>query len=295
MNTKQLICFVPIITLLFIFISCRKDYSYEKSLTQKIQEKQAKGFLGNNFGQCLTANINGAYLTHVETDASNTIEITATITEPGKYTITTDTVNGMFFNASGVFYNTGIFKVSLQGHGTAINTGNTTFTITFDESQCTCSLPVYTDLNTWSFWDNNKKYNGEVTFAQVFPILDRLGNVRQGLFLSGDNTRSSVPLGLFLNMEGELGASFLQPSTHYLYNSNSGFDGFVFDENNLLKYRINKTNINSFPLRIISFNRATGIMEASFEGPVLNVQNNPIGRLNITKGRFKAEFIVTVP
>ncbi|HPI00503.1 MAG TPA: hypothetical protein PK772_09240 [Chitinophagaceae bacterium] len=295
MNTKQSIRFVPIITLLFIFISCRRDYSYEKSLTQKIQEKQTKGFLGNNFGQCLTANINGAYLTHVETDASNTIEITATITEPGKYTITTDTVNGMFFNASGVFYNTGIFKVSLQGHGTAINTGNTTFTITFDESQCTCSLPVYTDLNTWSFWDNNKKYNGEVTFAQVFPILDRLGNVRQGLFLSGDNTRSSVPLGLFLNMEGELGASFLQPSTHYLYNSNSGFDGFVFDENNLLKYRINKTTINSFPLRIISFNRATGIMEASFEGPVLNIQNNPIGRLNITKGRFKAEFIVTVP
>ena len=295
MNTKQSICFVPIITLLFIFISCRRDYSYEKSLTQKIQEKQTKGFLGNNFGQCLTANINGAYLTHVETDASNTIEITATITEPGKYTITTDTVNGMFFNASGVFYNTGIFKVSLQGHGTAINTGNTPFTITFNQSQCTCSLPVYTDLNTWSFWDNDKKYNGKVTFAQVFAILDRLGNARQGLLLSGDNTRSSAPLTLLLDAEAELGASFLQPSTHYLYNSNDSVNGFLFGENNLLKYRINKTNINSFPLRIISFNRATGIMEASFEGPVLNIQNNPIGRLNITKGRFKAEFIVTVP
>lgn len=295
MHNNQSLFFITIIAVLFISISCRKDYSYEKSFTQKIQEQEAKGFLGNNSGQCVTANINGEYLTNVEADVSNTAQITVTITEPGRYSITTDTVNGIFFNASGVFYNTGVATVALQGYGRAISVGNARFTISFNQSQCTFSLFVDSDLNTWSFWGNNKKHSGKVTSALVFPVLDRWGNKRQGILVSGDNKLSSTPLNLLLDAQAELGASFLQPSIHYLGNTIDSSSGFLFNEANLIKYIINRSMPNSFPLRIISFNRATGIMEASFEGPAFNIQNSPFSSLNITKGRFKARFVVTVP
>ena len=290
MHNKQLLFFTTIITILFISISCSRDYSYEKSFTQKIQEKQAKGFLGNNSGQCVTANINGEYLTNVATDASNTVQITVTITEPGKYSINTETVNGIFFNASGIFYNAGTYNVTLQGHGTAINIGNTSFTVKFNQSQCAFTLPVLTDLNTWSFWDNNKKYSGKTTFLEVAPVFDRLGSTRQTLVFQGDNILSSAPLYLLFYLNSEVGASFLQPSTHYI-DSDDG--GFTFFEDNLQKYTLNQAiSRNSFLLRIISFNRATSIMEGSFEGPIFNLQNS---RFNITKGRFKANARVTVP
>lgn len=295
MHIKQWVRFLSINILLFTLISCRKDYSYEKSLIQKIQEQQAKGFLGNNLGQCVAANISGEYLTNVETDASNTVQITVTITEPGRYTITTDTVNGIFFNTSGIFYNTGVATVTLQCHGRAISIGNINFTISFNQSQCAFSLVVGDDLNTWSFWGSNKKYNGKITSALISSVLDRLGSKRQGLLVSGDNKLSSTPLNLLLDMQAELGASFLQPSTHYLDNTVDPSGGFFFSEANLIKYITNRAMPNSFPLHIISFNRATGIMEASFEGPAFNIQNSPFSSLNITKGRFKAAFAITVP
>jgi len=290
MHNKQLLFFITIIAIFFISISCRRDYSYEKSLIQKLQEQDAKGTLGSTTGQCATATINGEFLTNVETDASNTIQLTAIITKPGRYTITTDTVNGLFFNSSGLFYNAGTYNVTLQGHGTAINIGNTSFTVKFNQSQCRFTLPVLTDLNTWSFWDGSRKYHG-VVGGGPGAIINVYNLTRtQDLYVEGytDLTKAHV---FFLVFDTETTGSFMQPGTHYL--SDFPGKGFLFSEDFTPKYRIRKDTLNNFPLHIISFDQATGIMEATFEGSVVNIATNPINYLNIAKGRFKAQFRVT--
>lgn len=61
-----------------------------------------------------------------------------------------------------------------------------------------------------------------------------------------------------------------------------------------MMYRANKGLNNTFPVHIISFNQITGIVDASFEGPALDITTSPISNLNIRRGRFKGRFTVTI-
>lgn len=69
-----------------------------------------------------------------------TIEVIVAI--PGDYKITTDTLNGVSFSASGNFNNAGPQSVKLAGIGTPDATGFFFFTVQSDSSKCSFSIPV---------------------------------------------------------------------------------------------------------------------------------------------------------
>jgi len=62
------------------------------------------------------------------------------VTTGGDYRISTDTINGFYFSATGVFTATGENTVRLQGNGRPQTVGTNIFTVSYDSTQCTFSV-----------------------------------------------------------------------------------------------------------------------------------------------------------
>jgi hypothetical protein len=71
---------------------------------------------------------------------NNSITLNVRVTQPGTYTVSTNSVNGISFAVSGIFSNTGINTVFLVPTGTPIMAG--TFNYTISSSTSTCSFAV---------------------------------------------------------------------------------------------------------------------------------------------------------
>ena len=100
----------------------------------------ASGSLGGGGGSCTSFAIAGAYQQGIALDASNTIQVQVDVTTPGKYTISTNTANGVVFSKTGTFTTTGAQTILLTGSGTPVAPGVQNFTVTFGSSNCSFSL-----------------------------------------------------------------------------------------------------------------------------------------------------------
>ncbi|MDQ6755679.1 MAG: hypothetical protein M3004_01975 [Bacteroidota bacterium] len=100
----------------------------------------AVGTLGASAGTCTPVSPSGTYTQGVALTSSNTVQVTVTVTTPGTYTISTNTVNGVSFSKSGIFTATGVQNVILNGTGTPTNSGAQTFAVSFGTSTCNFSL-----------------------------------------------------------------------------------------------------------------------------------------------------------
>lgn len=96
----------------------------------------AVGTLGAAAGVCTPISTAGTYTQGVALTSTNTATVQVTVTTPGAYTITTNTVNGVTFAGSGTFATTGIQTVILTGSGTPTSSGNHTYLVTFGTSTC---------------------------------------------------------------------------------------------------------------------------------------------------------------
>lgn len=81
----------------------------------------------NNSVVCTPQSIQGAYTAGIPLNSSNTITVTAYVTIPGNYTISTDSFNGIIFSASGNFATEGRQSVVMYGSGTPASPGTFTF------------------------------------------------------------------------------------------------------------------------------------------------------------------------
>ncbi|MBM3415004.1 MAG: hypothetical protein FJY20_00885 [Bacteroidetes bacterium] len=113
---------------------------------------------------CTNPVFSGTFTVGVAMTAANTVQINVTVATIGAYTITTDTVNGVWFNASGNFTATGPATLTLTGNGTPVNSGPFTYTVRWGTSTCTFSCtfnppPDYfprTTNSNWSYeWDDD--------------------------------------------------------------------------------------------------------------------------------------------
>ncbi len=98
------------------------------------------GTLGVTAGACTPFSPGGVYIQGVPLTASNTVTVQATISTPGTYTISTNTVNGVTFSGSGTFSSAGAQSIVLAGSGTPVNSGLQTYTVTYGSS--TCTFPI---------------------------------------------------------------------------------------------------------------------------------------------------------
>ena len=112
---------------------------------------------------CGSATFTGLFMEGVVLTTSNTVQqISVNVLTTGGYNITTDTMNGVWFNAVGTFAAIGPTNITLTSNGTPANSGPFLFTVKFGASTCTftCTFvpmdyfPRTTNSN-WSYeWDN---------------------------------------------------------------------------------------------------------------------------------------------
>lgn len=126
------------ISLMVLLFSCQKETSFEGD------NSPAKGSLSSNAtGDCTPKTVNGTYTAGTALVASvNTITCEVNVTQKGPYIITTDTINGYFFSATGTFTSLGANTVTLRGNGTPFSAGVNNFIVSFDGSFCDVQVTV---------------------------------------------------------------------------------------------------------------------------------------------------------
>jgi hypothetical protein len=132
---RMLRYFALLITAGLAFSSCQKELSAETGTAKGTIAKDAN----NN---CSPATPNGVYKKDTTLTANNYVDIQVNITEVGIYLITTDTLNGYSFKASGVTAIPGVNTIRLTGFGKPLVVGTDVFTVTFDGSACDFAVNV---------------------------------------------------------------------------------------------------------------------------------------------------------
>ncbi len=123
---------------LIVIIGCQKELSFELGNTP------AEGSLQSDVsGDCLPKTINGTYVaTTPLVPITNSITISVNVTRTGTYIITTDTINGYFFRATGTFTALGATNVTLRGNGTPFAAGIDNFVVSFNGTICDIAVTV---------------------------------------------------------------------------------------------------------------------------------------------------------
>jgi hypothetical protein len=105
--------------MMLFFIQCKKEYSYEGGVADFI--------IVNTGGNCASA-LSGNYYTGIALDQSNTVQLQIDVITPGKFSLQTNSIDGMSFSTSGSLSDTGIQTVTLAGNGTPAKAGDFSFT-----------------------------------------------------------------------------------------------------------------------------------------------------------------------
>ncbi|MBY0480151.1 MAG: hypothetical protein K2Q21_02250 [Chitinophagaceae bacterium] len=161
MNKFYKFCILSIV-LLISLVSCQKELSRELGTVQG----SAKGTLLDSLGNCQSAIIKGTYLMDSVLTDSNYVLIRVNFTSAGKYKISTDTPNGMWFRDSGFVLTPGTAVVKLKGNGKPILPSSTNFVVSFDSTYCGFTIGTeaekdYLITSTGSFW--SFQYNPHLT------------------------------------------------------------------------------------------------------------------------------------
>jgi hypothetical protein len=135
---------------LIFFITCKKEYSYEGggSPTPPPPPSPPPTVVNASFtltgapNNCFDAYVNGTYVSGVLLSGSNTVNINVTVTAIGNYSLTTDTINGIWFSRSGTFTSTGNQIITLIGNGTPEFARNLIFTPLTSSSSCNFKVTI---------------------------------------------------------------------------------------------------------------------------------------------------------
>ena len=134
---KKQVFYVLALALILVTVGCQKEKSFETG------SNPSDGSLQSDVsGDCLPKTVNGTYMVGTALTNSNTISVAVTVNRTGSYTISTDTVNGMYFRATGIFTTTGVNTINLKGNGTPFSAIVTNFVVSYDSTVCDIQVPV---------------------------------------------------------------------------------------------------------------------------------------------------------
>lgn len=118
---------------IWMLASCEKEYSVEAGGGAS----SSVGSLNKDaFGGCLPINVAGVYKADSTLGIGNFVEVQVQVTTAGTYVISSDTVNGYYFRATGVFNLPGANTVRLLGTGKPIAVGTDAFVVSYGNSEC---------------------------------------------------------------------------------------------------------------------------------------------------------------
>jgi len=134
MKTHKFLLWFFLLTALMI--ACQKERSFENGNGTPSDGSLQSGITGD----CLGSAVGGTYKKDTVLSPTNYVDVNVDVNTAGSYVISSDTVNGFFFRASGTFSTAGANAVRLQGNGKPLAAGTNIFTVTYDSTQCTFSI-----------------------------------------------------------------------------------------------------------------------------------------------------------
>ncbi len=136
---KTILNYLSILTTLSVItFSCQKEVSFESGN----QSTSSGSLQANGTGGCLGSVISGSYKKDTTLATTHYVDVNVQVDTVGSYTITTDTVNGYSFKATGTFSATGIQLVRLAGSGKPLAAVTNIFTVRYDGTTCDFSITV---------------------------------------------------------------------------------------------------------------------------------------------------------
>jgi hypothetical protein len=174
-----------ILVIIFAFLSCQKDYSYE---TGTALGGTAGATLTDSLGNCKNITIKGTYKMDTVLTDSNYLKVILTVVTPGKYKIYSDTTNGFWFIDSGYALSTGSVTVKVKGYGKPILPQASNFILYLNSSLCTFTVAVngvsvYTDNSDYfpnSIASNWTYYNNYISDTVRYTVSGYVGVVTGG-------------------------------------------------------------------------------------------------------------------
>ena len=123
-------------TSVIMITACQKELSFDV-------DGNARGTLKSDAsGDCLPSTVNGIYKADSVLNNTNFIDVQVDISNPGTYSISSDTINGYSFSGTGTLGLNGLNTVRLYAAGKPILAGTNSFTISFDNSTCVVDVTV---------------------------------------------------------------------------------------------------------------------------------------------------------
>lgn len=110
--------------------------TFTSTIGTRIPTNVSTGVLGDSSGNCKPAVIAGVYTKGVPLTSANTVQVQVTVTVPGTYSVTSNTINGVTFSKAGTFSSAGAQTLTLNGSGTPVNSGKQSFAIGYTNSLC---------------------------------------------------------------------------------------------------------------------------------------------------------------
>ena len=141
---KILLCFFAAAAIIF---ACQKEKSHEAGGGGTASD----GSLQGAGSSCLGSTIGGVYQKDTTLKSTNYVDVQVLVNTPGTYLVYTDTVNGMWFRASGNFSTAGVQSVRLPGFGKPIAIGTNSFNVFYDSTQCTFSITTIAGVGAAAF------------------------------------------------------------------------------------------------------------------------------------------------
>jgi len=122
------------------FLACQKETSFEQGSSTASVGSLSVDASGN----CLGAVVSGTYFKDTAIKASNYVTVSVQVDTVGTYVISSDTVNGYYFKATGSFTVTGAQTVKLIGGGKPLAAGTNIFTVTYNGTVCEFTVTATT-------------------------------------------------------------------------------------------------------------------------------------------------------
>lgn len=241
---------------------------------------------------CLGDTVLGIYKKGVPLNSSNRVEDSVIVTSPGRYSITTDTIHGIWFKAAGIVYGTGFKTISFVGFGIPDSTsvGTHTFNVKNSDGISTCGfrvkvesgtvVPTPTSDTAWKFSVGSVNYNGPIDTAIFTALPPPLGSV---LAITGSTSPGGdSTISMALTMPG----SAIVPGT---YKTDAGFtNAFRFDDatgTSVYSADISTTGV-VMTMIITSYDSVTKIVKGTFSG---TAEDGSGASVSIAGGKFEAK------
>ena len=212
----------PLILCLFalIILGCQKEDSGDNA------DPFAVFNLAASDSACIAMTLNGNFLQGKQVTTNENLQIQVVISKPGKWSFSSDTLNGFSFSGNGNFTDTGKHLITLAASGIPASTGNYVFSMTKGSVKRSVSIAVVKSNVVIESVPLKSYFKGTIGGVEYYVEVPTVGPNDIPYGQGGGDTASFssfVGPGIFPNPPGT-GTISLQKGFLYHYNSSTEAD-----------------------------------------------------------------------